>query len=162
MNDRDGAGTSFRELMGHFPSGLTIVTGLDEGAPAGFTCQSFFSVSLTPELVAFSVRKESATFPALRAGGRWAVNVLSAAQVRIGHAFGRPGDRFAGVAWRPGLRTDCPILDGALAWMECVAHTEVAAGDHDIVISRVVNHGVGEGFPLLYFKGRYARLDPVS
>ncbi|WP_338483099.1 flavin reductase family protein [Streptomyces sp. SCSIO 75703] len=157
------SGTDVREykaVLGHFCTGVTVVTSIDRGAPAGFTCQSFSALSLDPPLVLVCVRKESATWPAVRRSGRFAVSVLAAHQQAVGDRFARSGvDRFAGVDWRPSP-AGMPLIDGALAWIECAVSEEIDAGDHTVVVAAVTALEAGTARdPLLFYRGRYLEHD---
>jgi len=149
---------AFRTVLGHFCSGITIVTALAGDEPVGLTCQSFASVSLDPPLVLFVPAKESNSWPRIRSAGHFCANVLSEAQEQLGRRFAiRGADKFEGVGWRPGL-DGAPILDGCLAYIECEIEAVHDAGDHDIVVGRVVDLAVGaEGNPLLFYRGGYGR-----
>lgn len=154
----------FRVVLGHFCSGVTIVTGLrrDTGmiAPVGFTCQSFASLSLDPPLVVFSVAHTSASWPHIRGTGVFGVNILSSQQESLGRRFGERGtDRFAGVAWVSGPATGVPLLAGSLAWLECTVQAVHPGGDHELVIGRVAALDVGHGSaePLLFYRGAFRR-----
>lgn len=161
-----GGEARFRLVLGHFATGVTVVTGLagdglagDE--PVGLAVNSFTSVSLEPPLVAFCVTRTSATWPRIRPRGRFCVNVLSAAQERVSRAFATRGtDRFQGLAWRPAP-SGSPILGGVLAWIDCVIEREEEAGDHFLVMARVVDLGTegGDG-PLVFYRGGYGRFGP--
>lgn len=149
---------TFRTVLGHFCTGLTIVTAVDLGEPVGLTCQSFASVSLDPPLVLFVAARSSYSWPRIRSAGSFCANVLSDHQEHLGRSFAMKGaDKFAGVGWRPGA-TGSPILDGCLAFVECELDAVHEAGDHDIVVGRVVDLGLaGEGRPLLFYRGGYGR-----
>jgi flavin reductase (DIM6/NTAB) family NADH-FMN oxidoreductase RutF len=148
----------FRATLSHFASGVVIVTGMAAAAPAGLTCQSFFSLSLDPPLVAIAVGKASASWARIAASGAFCVNVVSADQERACQAFARSGhDKFAGVSWAPAL-TGSPRLDGALAWIDCRIAAIHEAGDHYLVVGAVSDLGTGSGDPLLYFRGQFNRL----
>jgi len=153
------APATFRQVLGHFCSGITVVTAVADGVPAGLTCQSFFSVSLDPPLVAFSSSRASTSYPAIRRAQSFCINILAHGQEPLSTAFARSGgDKWRGVSWRPG-RTGSPILDGVLAWVECTTVVEHEAGDHYLTIGRVVSlEQAGAGDPLLYFRGSYGRL----
>ena len=128
----------FRTVLGHFCSGITVLTALVDGAPVGMTCQSFFSVSINPPLVTFCVGRGSTTYPVLRTADGLVVNVLHDTQQHLSNAFARSGtDKWAGVAWTPGDTTGHPVLDGALATLECTVESETDAGDHILVVARV-------------------------
>jgi len=151
----------FREALGHYASGITVITSLIDGQPVGFTCQSFYSVSVNPPLVSFSVMCSSASYPAIRQAGRFAVNILSGGQVGISNQFARRGtDKWQGVHWHTSPLGN-PVIAGSLHWLDCEIHAEHAAGDHLIVIGEVKALNPQEPAttqPLLYFKGQYCNL----
>ncbi len=149
---------TFRTVLGHFCSGITIVTAVDEGEPVGLTCQSFSSVSLDPPLVLFVPAKASSSWPRIRHAGHFCANVLADDQEELGRRFAIKGvDKFSGVGWRAGL-TGAALLEGCLAHVECEVEAVHDAGDHDIAVGRVVDLGVsGEGHPLLFYRGGYGR-----
>lgn len=152
---------SFREALGHYASGITVITSQVEGEPIGFTCQSFYSVSMSPPLVSFSVMCSSASYPKIRQAGRFAVNILSGEQVDISNQFARRGtDKWQGVDWHASPLGN-PVIAGSLHWLDCEIHAEHAAGDHLIVIGEVKALNLQEVTatqPLLYFKGHYRNL----
>jgi flavin reductase (DIM6/NTAB) family NADH-FMN oxidoreductase RutF len=151
----------FRHVLGHFCSGVTIITAAGPttaGAPAGFTCQSFASLSLDPPLVVFSVGLRSRSWPPMRGTGAFAVNILTAAQEPLCRAFAVSGaDKFAGVDWIPGPVTGSPLLRGSLAWLDCEVEAEHPGGDHTIVIGRVRALEVADatGEPLLFYRAAF-------
>ncbi|MWA05425.1 flavin reductase [Actinomadura sp. LD22] len=148
----------FRRVLSHFCTGVVVVTGGGESGPAGFTCQSFSALSLDPPLVLFTAGRRSTSWPRIRPTGHFAVNILAAGQSALSTAFARSDtDKFADVAWRPG--TAGPLLNGAIAHIECAVEDVHEAGDHQIVIGRVLalNEGHG-GEPLLYFRSGYRSL----
>lgn len=151
----------FRDAVGQYASGITIITGRDTQGPIGFTCQSFYSVSVDPPLVSFSVMKTSTTYPRIRDTGTFAVNVLSVGQETASNQFARRGtDKWAGITWHPTHEGN-PVLDDTLAWLDCTIHAEHDAGDHIIVIGRVLQLGRTndkQPKPLLYFEGQYRTL----
>ncbi|NEK60623.1 flavin reductase family protein [Geodermatophilus sabuli] len=148
-----------REVLGHFASGVTVVTALTDAGPIGFTCQSFSSLSLDPPLVVFAPARTSQTWPLLRAFGRFCVNVLAEDQTGLSGAFARSGgDKFAGVHWRPS-RTGQPVLDDVVAWIDCELWAEYDGGDHTLVAARVLDLGAdARRRPLLYHRGAYGLL----
>lgn len=152
---------NFREALGHYASGITVITSHINDEPIGFTCQSFYSVSMSPPLVSFSVMSSSASYPKIRQAGRFAVNILSGEQVRISNQFARKGtDKWHGVEWQQSPLGN-PIIGGSLHWLDCEIHAEHAAGDHLIVIGEVKALNLQETAatqPLLYFKGQYCNL----
>lgn len=151
----------FRQVLGHFCTGIVIVTAADDDGPVGLTCQSFSSLSLDPPLVLFCPSKSSSSWPRIKATGRFAANVLAADQEELSRRFATSGiDKFAGVGWRPG-RTGAPVLHDVLAHVECELEFVHEGGDHDIAVGRVVDLEMDhEGRPLLFFRGGYGRLEP--
>jgi 3-hydroxy-9,10-secoandrosta-1,3,5(10)-triene-9,17-dione monooxygenase reductase component len=154
---------TFREALGLYASGITVIAGHDGAEPLGFTCQSFYSVSVDPPLISFSVMITSSTYPRIRETGKFSVNVLSKAQQPISNQFARKGiDKWAGVAWSLSDGQN-PIIDGTLTWLDCEILAEHQAGDHYIVIGQVVTIGpqhIEE--PLVYFKGNYRHLNDLG
>lgn len=153
-----------REVLGHFVSGIVVITAAGPHGPLGFTCQSFASLSLDPPLVSFAPARTSSTWPRIREAGAFCVNVLAADHQELSVGFARSGvDKFAGVPWRPGPG-GVPILDGVSAWVGCSLWDEHDGGDHTIVVGRVHDLGADpERLPLLYYRGRYGvTADPVT
>lgn len=157
--DMDGA--HFRQVLGHFCTGITIVTALEGDEPVGFTAQSFTSVSLDPPLVLICPGKSSSSWPRIKGAGVFCANVLAAAQEATCRAFAiSGGDKFKGVGWTPSSGTGSPVLTDALAWVDCRIEAEYDGGDHVIVVGRVVDLGVAEeGSPLLFYRGGYGRFE---
>lgn len=149
----------FRRVLGHFATGVTVITTRDADAhPVGLTASAFSSVSLEPPLVLVCVDHKSQTYPALRDGGRFAVNILREDNEAISRRFASTRlDKFDGVPFRPGT-LDLPLIEGALAHIECRTVGAHVEGDHTIFVGRVESASAGEGEPLLYFRGRYHRL----
>lgn len=150
----------FRDVLGHLPTGACVVTSRDAlGKPVGLSCNSFTSVSLAPPLVSFCPAKSSTTWPLMRPSRHFAVNVLAEGQAALCLKFARRGiDRFADVDWRASRRGN-PLLNGALAWLECELVDEHDAGDHTIVVAAVHElQSAGGSGPLIFFRGRYGRL----
>ncbi len=150
----------FRQVLGRFATGVTVVTGMAGNAPVGLAVNSFTSVSLEPPLVAFCVARTSRTWPLLRSTGAFCVNILADDQEALSRAFaGRPPDRFQGVGWRRGPSGN-PILSDVLAWIECTVVAEHDAGDHVIVVGRVLDLDVGhDGRPLVFYRGGYGHFE---
>ncbi|HEV7712934.1 MAG TPA: flavin reductase family protein [Asanoa sp.] len=147
-----------REVLGHFPSGVTVVTGIDGGGPAGFACQSFHALSLDPPLVCFCVGRSSTTWPRIRASGRFAVNILGAGHEQLSRTFARSGgDKFDGVDWSPSP-LGSPLLDEAVAWVDCRIGAVYDGGDHEIVVGAVTALEAIGGEPLVFFRGEYRGL----
>ena len=150
----------FKEVLGHFASGVTVVTAMEDGLPVGFTCQAFTSLSLDPPLVALAPAKTSTSWPRMVKAGAFCVNILGERQEALCRDFAvSGGDKVAGVAWHPGA-AGTPVLDDVLAWIECALEDIYDAGDHELVIGRVLDLGVGEGGPLLFYRGGFGRLTP--
>jgi flavin reductase (DIM6/NTAB) family NADH-FMN oxidoreductase RutF len=148
-----------REVLGHFATGITVVTADTDDGPIGFTCQSFSSLSLDPPLVAFAPARTSHTWPQLRAIGRFCVNVLAEGQDDVSRNFARSGgDKFAGVSWTRSPHGS-PVLDGVVAWIDGELWAEYDGGDHTIVVARVLDLGADpDRRPLLYHRGAYGLL----
>lgn len=160
--DRFGE-ADFRRVLGHFPTGVTIVTGLTTSGPVGMSVNSFTSASLDPPLIAFLPALTSRTWPALQAAGAFCVNVLATDQHELAHRFatGTSGDRFAGVGWAPSPRAGLPTLSGVTAWIECALESVTPAGDHLFVLGRVLSLAArADADPLLFHRGSYRRLGP--
>ncbi|MFF8607738.1 flavin reductase family protein [Streptomyces sp. NPDC015346] len=157
----------FRRVLGHFASGVTVVTapapapgpGPGPEGPAGFACQSFASLSLDPPLIAFMVARTSTTWPRIARAGVFCVNILGADQERLCLGFAKSGaDKFAGVGYVPAPVTGSPRLEGAPAWVDCTIAQVHTGGDHLIVVGRVEALGAeAEGAPLLFHRGRFGR-----
>ncbi|MEY2740262.1 MAG: flavin reductase family protein [Ilumatobacteraceae bacterium] len=128
----------FRTVLGHLPTGVVVVAGLDaSGAPHGLTIGSFVSISLDPPLVGFFPGAGSQTWPRLAARGAFCANVLTTDQTELCWRFAKEADdRFAGVGWR-AAPSGSPVLDGALAWIDCTIESTSRVGDHEFVVGRV-------------------------
>jgi 3-hydroxy-9,10-secoandrosta-1,3,5(10)-triene-9,17-dione monooxygenase reductase component len=149
-----------RTVLGHFATGITIVTAMDAGAPVGMACNSFTSVSLEPPLVLFCAAKSSTTWPRIQAAGKWAANILGEDDEEVSRLFAqKDAERFAHMTFRPG-QSGAPILDRTLAFVDCETDAEHDAGDHVIVVGRVLELGYqSEGKPLLFYRGGYGRYE---
>src|SRR5882757_9224090 len=157
-------GQRFRQVLGSYPTGVTVVTAIaEDGSPAGMAVGSFTSVSLDPPLVAFLPDKSSTSFPKIRTAASFCVNVLAADQEDICRAFAtRGGDKFAGVSWSPA-GSGAPRIDGVAAWIDCDFESIQEAGDHYLVIGRVRElDSHSERLPLVFFQGGYGRFSPSS
>ena len=147
----------FRDVLGLFASGVTVVTSISDGQPVGMTCQSFSSVSLEPPLVMFCPAKTSRAWPLMQRAGYFCVNILTAEQSEISTAMATKGnDKYDGIGWRPA-GTGAPLLDDVLGFVDCTVHSVHEAGDHYVVLGRVKQLGFGDegGKPLLYYRGGY-------
>jgi len=159
---REVTPATFRDALGHFCTGVTVVTAATPDGPAGFACQAFTAVSLEPPLVLFCPTRTSGTWPAIAAAGRFAVNVLGRDQAAVSAVFGSRGavDRFANVRWAPAPG-GAPVLLDALTWVESVVETVHEAGDHYVVVGRVTAVGAAsDDRPLLFHRGRYTSTEP--
>jgi 3-hydroxy-9,10-secoandrosta-1,3,5(10)-triene-9,17-dione monooxygenase reductase component len=150
----------FRQVLGHFCTGVTVITTADQAGPAGFACQSFAALSLDPPLVLFCPARTSATWPRIERAGHFCANVLAGGQRELARVFGTRGpggaDRFAGLRWSP-CSSGAPVLDGVLTWAGCTVEAVHEAGDHWVVVGRVVQLGdCVAGRPLLFYRGRFA------
>ena len=172
-------GAEFRRVLGHFPTGVTVVTAAGADGPEGMAIGSFSSVSLDPPLVMFCPGHESASWSRMRPAGSFSVNVLGDHQADVSRVFaGKSDDRFDGLGIRVEA-TGAPVIEGCLAWIDCTVHAVHDGGDHDIVVGRVEALGVdsdgdGDGAdgagadgagagrgPLIFFKGGYGRYQPL-
>ncbi len=153
----------FRKVLGHFPTGVTVVTGLDHGQPNGLTIGSFTSVSLEPPLVGFLAGMNSDSWPGIAPFGAFCVNVLGAEQDELCWRFAQTGDgKFDGVSWQPAP-SGAPILAGAIAWIDCSIDAIHEMGDHWFVLGRVnaLDHVEDyEVHPLLFFRGSLGHFQP--
>lgn len=145
----------FRHVMGHYATGVTVVTTLDEsGTPHGLTVNSFSSLSLDPPLVLWSLRGNSASLPVFREAKHFAINILSSQQEQVSRDFAKPIDRFAAVEWDEGLER-LPLIRDSLGWVECTLHSELPGGDHSLFVGRVLRARATPKAPLLYWRGAY-------
>lgn len=155
----------YRQVLGHFPTGVTIVTGMFEGEPVGFTIGSFSSVSLDPPLVGFLPMVTSDRWIKIRQSGAFCVNVLGNVHGELCWQFSKSSveNPFEGVAWTPAPVTGSPILDGAIAWMDCTIEQVVDAGDHHFVMGLIQEfdhaHPDSDPQPLLFYRGKLGQFD---
>lgn len=156
------AARQFRDVLSQFASGVTVVTAMSGGEPVGMTCQSFSSVSLDPPLVTFIPAKTTRAWPLIQRSGKFCVNVLAADQAWLSNQMASRGvDKFAGVDWSPSPTTGSPLLHGTIAHLDCSIHAVHEAGDHYVVLGRVLALETGDvDDPLLFFRGRYATTAP--
>ena len=146
----------FRSVMGHFATGVTVVTAATPDGPVGMTANAVCSLSLEPLLLLVAFDNDARTLPVVRESGRFGVNVLAAGQEELARLFASkaPEDaKFAGVPHT--VHDGIPVLEGALAWIGCRLDRLVAAGDHTIGIGAVESAEAGQGEPLLWFRGAY-------
>lgn len=156
----------YRQVLGHFPTGVTVVTGTVDGEPVGFTIGSFTSVSLDPPLVGFLPMATSERWHKIRTSGAFCVNVLGCDHDDLCWRFAKASTEqpFEGIGWTPSPITGSPVLDGAIAWMDCTITDVVDAGDHHFVMGRIedFDHSDAEldPQPLLFFKGKLGQFQP--
>jgi len=152
---------AFRDALGQFTTGVTIVTCEGETGPVGITANSFASVSLDPPLVLWSPARASRRFPAFEAANNYAIHVLAACQSHVCGAFARDGAAFDAVDWSRNDR-GVPLIDGCLARFECTRQAVHDGGDHLIIVGRVDRAAIGPGEPLLFSKGAYGRFTDLG
>lgn len=156
----------YRRVVGHFATGITVVTTVLDGAAHAMTVNAFTSVSLDPVLVLFCPEKSARFHDVVASAGAWAVSVLGEDSEDASRWFATRGREIKGQlnGWpsRPGPRTGAPILEGAIAALECRTHAVYEGGDHSIVVGEVlgVSRPNPAGSPLLFYDGSYHRLHP--
>ncbi len=148
----------YRQVLGHFPTGVTVITAAPDGEPVGLAVGSFSSVSLDPPLVAFFAGRGSTSWPKIETAGSFCVNILAEDQEDVCRRFAsKDTDKFAGLGWSPAA-SGSPLLDDVLAWIDCDIESVTDAGDHLCVFGRVRDLAVArEGGPLVFFRGGYGR-----
>ncbi len=146
----------FREALGRFATGVTVVTCQTAAGPLGITANSFASVSLDPPLVLWSPARASKRFAAFEAAERFAIHVLGEDQLPLCRQFATKGTDFGGLDWHEGPEA-VPLIHGCLARFECTRHAVHDGGDHAIIVGRVTAAEIGQGKPLLFAKGTYGR-----
>jgi flavin reductase (DIM6/NTAB) family NADH-FMN oxidoreductase RutF len=158
----------FRRVMGHFVTGVTVVTAFDGDQPLGITVNALSSVSLEPPLVMVALDRRRFLTPIVRTAGRYAVCILSEDQQALSDCFAgaavEPGrEAFCGAAWHAGS-TGLPLIDGAIATLECTVVETFSAGDHDLFIGRVdaLANEHHHPMPLLYYRRRYLRIERAA
>ncbi len=152
----------FRQVLGHFPTGVTVITARTSEGPVGLAIGSFTSVSLEPPLVAFCPDKRSSSWPRIREAGAFCVNVLAEDQELVSRTFASKGtDKFQGIGWE-AASSGSPRLAGVLAWIDCTIEAVHDGGDHEICIGRVREMDVGHEAdgPLVFYRGGYGRFEP--
>ncbi|MFF1920466.1 flavin reductase [Streptomyces sp. NPDC058221] len=151
---------AFRRCLGQFATGVTVITTAHGDTPVGMAVNSFAAVSLDPPLILWSVRRESRSLPAFLETARFAVNVLSADQVEVSQAFGSGHpERFSLAPWSAGTHSGAPLLDDAVAHLECRLEAVHEGGDHLILVGHVEQYARFDGSPLLFAQGTYAVAD---
>ncbi|MBU3672411.1 MAG: flavin reductase family protein [Sinobacteraceae bacterium] len=151
--------TAYRDAISRFMSGVTVITTAHGGELQGITATAVSSVTLQPPTLLVCLNRQSATCRALIDSGLFAVNVLQSGQQELAQRFAtKQPDKFAGIAMTTGS-LGMPLLDGALAHLECRVSAQNDVGTHRIFFGEVVSVGVAEGTPLGYFRGKFATLE---
>jgi len=158
----------FREVMSRFATGVSVVTTIDGARPAGITVNALSSVSLDPPLVMVALDRSRFITPMVRTHGRYAVNVLGEGQSALSDCFAHAPvspsrEEFCGASWHAGS-AGLPLLDGAIATLECTVVQTFSAGDHDLFIGRVdaLDCADDSATPLVFFRRHYPRVQPAS
>jgi len=149
-----------RQILGKFLTGVTVVSTLDRhDIPVGFTANSFTSVSLDPPLVLVCLAQSAGLAPVFRRAKSFAINILSTEQEAVSNSFARKdADRFARVDWQTKA-TGSPIINDCAAWLDCEMYEKIIAGDHIILIGRIMDARKSSRHPLGYYQGRYCAID---
>lgn len=154
--------SEFRRILGHWTSGVAVVaTVTPDGAPRGLTASAVASVSLDPPLVLVCVERSANTHDSIRDARAFSINVLSQSGERLARRFAsdETAEKFDGIAWRAEV-TGSPILEDALAWVDCTLFDVYDGGDHGIFVGEVVAGYAREDEPLVYYRSGYHRLMP--
>jgi flavin reductase (DIM6/NTAB) family NADH-FMN oxidoreductase RutF len=148
----------YRQVLGHFTTGVTVITAASEAGPVGLAVGSFSSVSLDPPLVGFFADKGSTSWPKIEGTGSFCVNILGEHQEDVCRRFAsKEPDKFAGLGWK-ATGSGSPLIDDVIAWIDCDIDQVVEAGDHFLVLGAVRELDVAhDGPPLLFFRGGYGR-----
>ena len=150
----------YRDVIGRFASGVTVITTTVDGAPFGTTASAVSSLSLEPPMVLVCLNKSSDTQVALLKAGAFCVNILAEGQQDLAYQFARKGDKFAGIPYDAGI-DEVPVLSGTLAHLECRTAETVTGGTHTVFLAHVAVAAGHDGAPLTYFRGRFGRLESV-
>ncbi|MEM7338639.1 MAG: flavin reductase family protein [Actinomycetota bacterium] len=152
-------GGDFRNVLGHFPTGVTVVTASGAERPIGVAIGSFASVSLDPPLVGFFLGTNSGSWPPMEEAGHFCVNILRADQLELcGVMASKSDDKFAGVETTPAPWSGAPVLPGVLGMIDCRLEQVVAAGDHNLIMGRVMHLEASEADgagPMVFYRGQY-------
>jgi 3-hydroxy-9,10-secoandrosta-1,3,5(10)-triene-9,17-dione monooxygenase reductase component len=156
-------GTRLRDALGHFATGVAVVTTVgDLGAPVGLTINSFNSVSMSPPLVLWSLARNAPSFEAFRNHNGFAINILAKEQRDLCMQFARTSDnKFKDVSHRPGY-DNIPLIDGATAQLECRTYRRYDGGDHEIYIGEVVGISTFDRHPLVFHRGQFRHLSDAA
>lgn len=148
-----------RKALGCFPTGVAVVTTIgDNNAPVGMTVNSFSSVSLDPPLILWSISLNAPSLGAFRTHPGFTINILSKDQKELGLQFARPSDnKFDGIDWQPGFE-DTPVLENALAVLQCRTYQRYDGGDHEIYLGEVQKINFNDQQPLVFHRGQFGSL----
>lgn len=154
-------GAHFRHVLGHFATGVSLITGVGESAPTGLAVGSFMSVSLEPGMIAICPAVSSKSWPEIRTSGCFCVNILGDHQLELCQSFAVSGaDKFSGLEWR-AAPSGSPIIEGVVGWIDCEIENEQEVGDHYLVVGRVLELDADSvRDPLLFHRGDFGRLHP--
>lgn len=149
-----------RDALGHFATGVTVVTLWHDGEVHGMTANSFTSVSLDPPLLLVNIAKGNRTHDLVTQIGRFGVNILGEEHEDVSTHFAQAGERETPESIRfQSSNGGSPIMDGAIAWFDCTVWNSYDGGDHTIFVGHVDHFDAPGGKPLLFFKGRYGKID---
>jgi len=154
-------GTHYRNVMGTYPTGVTVVSAASDDGPVGLAIGSFTSVSLDPPLVVFCPGSQSSSWPKIRESGRFCVSVLADDQGEVSNIFAsKVEDKFGAVSWAPSSN-GAPRIDGCISYLDCDIHDIRPGGDHDIVVGLVTEMEVlrPDHGPLVFLRGGYGRFE---
>ena len=163
----EGSAEALQQVMRQFSSGVTVVTALRQGVKHAMTATAICSVSLVPPLILVCVSRSSRFHEAVTVAEAWCVSLLSADQERVARHFANKGrdllSQFDQVPHTPSPLSGTPLIDGALAWMECVTYAQYDGGDHTIMVGELVHasgapsrHDQDRKAPLTYYQGTYS------
>lgn len=152
---------AFRDALGQYATGVTVITCNTPSGPVGITANSFASVSLDPPLVLWSPAKTSTRYAFFMAAEHFAIHVVGADQTDLCTAFARSGTAFDQFDWEVGLN-NVPLFEGCLSRFECTKTAEFDGGDHTIILARVIRASMRAGDPLLFHGGRYGGFTQTS
>lgn len=152
---------AFRDALGRFATGVTVVTCATNDGPLGITANSFASVSLDPPLVLWAPAKASSRYPFFAAADHFAIHVVGSDQADICNGFARTGDAFDQFDWETGAH-GVPLLQNCLSRFECTKTAEHDGGDHTIVVARVTRVTTRIGEPLMFFGGKFGGFTPAT
>ena len=148
----------FRRVLGHFPTGVTVVTAQPPDGPIGVAIGSFASISLDPPLVGFFLGTSSSSGAGIEAAGHFCVNVLAAEQLELCAVMAsKAPDKFDGVDTTPAPGTGAPVLPGVHAVIDCSLESIIEVGDHNLIVGRVLHLGADDNgtVPMVFHKGQY-------